>query len=408
MALLTKEQRRAQLKYLGYNYDNQGIKAFQKKYMRAKDVDGKYGENTDKALRHVYNVKKYTKNFSPEEFKCECGGKYCTGYPSYMKRVQLQNLQTIRTHYGKPMTITCGLRCKTYNSKLRGSISNSKHLTGYATDFYMKGVTDTLANRKAAIKYIKKLPNHHYTYGNGINSYGAKISAGYMGNALHTDTNKPPTTVKTTTKKTTTPKKTTTTATKTTTTAAKTTVPVTTTKTVVTPSNKKVTQYLTQAELDKWFAALYKQYKNAKNSKYVWIEGPTYANSHKKSTCIAEHSVALQLLGLLPKGGYFYFHPKKKRISGNRASYVKKHTELFKLWYPNTKLTTMIKKGTLQPGDIVGFGNPAYHSMVYMGTNSKGKPIFASLGHNKKYKQTYSSYENRKVNMVVRLKKVSK
>jgi len=157
MALLTKEQRKIRFKYLGYTYDNQGIKAFQKKYLRAKDVDGKYGENTDKALRHVYNVKKYTKDFSPEEFKCECGGKYCTGYPSYMKKVQLQNLQTIRTHYGKPMTVTCGLRCKTYNSKLRGSISNSKHLTGYATDFYMKGVTDTLANRKAAIKYIKKL-----------------------------------------------------------------------------------------------------------------------------------------------------------------------------------------------------------------------------------------------------------
>lgn len=397
MALLTKAQRIKRFKYLGYAYNEKGIRALQKKYMRPKDVDGKYGENTDKVLRHVYNVKKYTKDFSPEEFKCECGGKYCTGYPSYMKKVQLQNLQTIRTHYGKPMTVTCGLRCKTYNSKLRGSISNSKHLTGYATDFYMKGVTDTLVNRKAAVKYIKKLPNHNYTYGNGINSYGAGISAGYMGNALHTDTKKPPTT----TKKTTMAKTAAVAAAakKTTTSAVKTTTAV---------SNKKVTQYLTQAELNKWFAALEKQYKNAKNSTYVWVEGPTYANSRKKSTCIAEHSVALQLLGLLPKGGYFYYHPTKKQIWGNRRAYVKKHTELFKLWYPNTKLTTMVKKGTLQPGDIVGFGNPAYHSMVYMGTNSKGKPIFASLGHNKKYKQTYSSYENRKVNMVVRLKKVSK
>lgn len=399
MALLTKAQRKERFKYLGYTYDNKGIKAFQKKYMRTKDVDGKYGENTDRALRHVYNVKKYTKNFSPEEFKCECGGKYCTGYPSYMKKVELQNLQTIRTHFGKPMTITCGLRCKTYNNKLRGSIDNSKHLTGYAADFYMKGVTDSLANRKAAINYIKKLPNHNYTYGNGINSYGASISAGYMGNALHTDTKKPPTTIKTTTTKTTT--------TTTTTTAAKTTtVPVV--KTTTTTSNKKVTQYLTQAELNKWFAALEKQYKNAKNSTYVWVEGPTYANSHNKSTCIAEHSVALQLLGLLPKGGYFYYHPTKKQIWGNRRKYVKEHTELFKLWYPNTKLTTMVKKGTLQPGDIVGFGNPAYHSMVYLGTNSKGKPLFATLGHTKGYKITYSSYENRKVNMVVRLKKVSK
>ena len=173
-------------------------------------------------------------------------------------------------------------------------------------------------------------------------------------------------------------------------------------------ANQKVTDYLTQAELDKWFAALKKQVNNAKKSKYVWVEGPTYANSKKKSTCIAEHSVALQLLGLLPKGGYFYYHPTKKKIRGNRAKYVKKHTELFKLMYPNKKLTTLIKQGLLQPGDIVGFGNPGYHSMVYLGLNSKGKPIFATLGHTKGYAITYPYYAKRKVNMIVRLKKVSK
>ena len=88
---------------------------------------------------------------------------------------------------GRPITVTCGLRDKTYNSKLGGSIQNSLHLSGRAVDFYQKGVTDTLANRKASIKWIKTLPNHHYTYGNGINSYGNGVSAPYMGNALHTD-----------------------------------------------------------------------------------------------------------------------------------------------------------------------------------------------------------------------------
>lgn len=197
MALLTVEQRKTRFKFLGLGeYNKENIKKFQKKYLRAKDVDGVYGTNTDMALRHVYNVKKYTKNFTPEEFKCECGGRYCTGYPSYMKKVELENLQKIRTHYGKPMTVTCGLRCRPYNNSLRGSISNSKHLTGYACDFYMKGVTDTLANRKASIKWIKNLPNHNYTYGDGINSYGARMGASYMGNALHTDTNQPKSVVK--------------------------------------------------------------------------------------------------------------------------------------------------------------------------------------------------------------------
>lgn len=192
MALLSVETRKAYFKKLGLGeYNAANIKKLQKKYLRSKDVDGIYGIDTDRLLRHVYNVTTCTKNFKPEEFKCECGGRYCTGYPSYMKQVELKNLQNIRTHYGKPMKVTCGLRCKTYNSRLSGSIPNSKHLYGYATDFYMAGVTDTLANRKAAIKYIKKLPNHNYTYGNGINSDGARIAAAYMGNALHTDTNAP-------------------------------------------------------------------------------------------------------------------------------------------------------------------------------------------------------------------------
>lgn len=192
MALLTEAQKKKRFEYLGLGeYNEENIRKFQKKYLRKQDVDGKWGINSDNALRHVYNVKRYTKSFSPEEFKCECGGKYCCGYPSYMKKAELQNLQKIRDHFGKPMIVTCGLRDRTYNGLLSGSIVNSKHLTGYACDYYMKGVTDTLENRKKAIKWIKTLPNHNYTYGNGINSNGVSLSAPYMGNALHTDSNKP-------------------------------------------------------------------------------------------------------------------------------------------------------------------------------------------------------------------------
>lgn len=371
MALLTVEKRKKYFEKLGLGaYNKANIKKLQKKYLRAKDVDGEYGIDTDRLLRHVYNCS-LVKDFTPEEFKCECGGKYCTGYPSYMKQVELKHLQKIRDHYGKPITVTCGLRDKTYNSKLRGSIANSKHLTGYAADIYIPGVTDTLAGRKEAIKWIKKLPDHNYTYGNGYNSNGVAISAGYMGNCIHTDTNKPKKVVKTTT-------------------------------------NAKVTQYLTQAQLDKWLAALKKQYENMKNSVYAWVEGPTYKNSKKKSTCIALPNVALQLLGLFPSGKYVYYHPTKKKISGNYASYVKNHPELFKLWYPHKKLTTMVKNGELQPGDFVGFGNPGYHSMVYLGLNSNSKPKFATGGHKRGYGVTYSYYANRKVDMVIRLKKVSK
>lgn len=368
MALLSEAKRKEYFHDIGLEYNEATIKALQKKYMwRKSDADGKYGPNTDNMVRTVRNVLKFTKNFDPKEFRCECGGKYCCGYPSWMKKVELENLQSIRDHYGKPMTVTCGLRCKGYNKKLRGSITNSKHLTGYATDFYMKGVTDTLANRKAAIKYIKKLPNHNYTYGNGINSNGVKVSAGYMGNALHTDTNKPK--------------------------ANK--------KVVVTASAPVVSS----DPLQKWYDAMKKQYEWSKNQIYAWVEGPTVANSKKKGTCITFPAVSLQRIGLLSKGGYFYYHPTKKRISGNRASYVKKHPEIFKLSYPNKTIATLWKAGKIKKGDIVGFGNPAYHTMVFMGMVN-GKPRFNTMGHKRGLNVTYKSYAKRKVNMLVRIKKI--
>lgn len=380
MALLTTEQRKAYFKDIGLEYNKATITALQKKYMlRKSDVDGKYGVDTDRMVRSVRNTLKFTKNFDPKEFRCECGGKYCCGFPTWMKKTELENLQAIRTHYGKPVEITSGMRCKRYNDSLRGSSKVSGHLKGYASDIYIKGVTNTLAGRKKLIAYAKNLPNHKYSYCNGWDSNGVKRSAGNMGAAVHVESKKAPAATKT----------------------AAAPAPVA-------ASSAKVTPYLTQAQLDKWLAALKKQYKNAKNSVYAWIEGPTYANSKKKCTCIAEHSVALQILGLLPKKGYFYYHPTKKRISGNRASYVKKHTELFKISYPHVKLTTLIKQGKLYPGDIVGFGNPGYHSMVYIGKNGKGEPIFATLGHKKGYAVTYPSYAKRKVDMIVRLKKVAK
>ena len=190
MALLTENERKAIFKALGLGeYNKENIKAFQKKYLlRKSDYDGIYGQNTDNALRTVYYTKIYTKNFDAKEFRCECGGRYCSGYPDYMKPAELIHIQKIRDHYGKPITITCGLRDKKYNASLGGSVQNSLHLKGQALDFYQEGVTNTLANRKSAIKWIKKQANHHYTYGNGINSNGYYVNAPYMGNALHTDT----------------------------------------------------------------------------------------------------------------------------------------------------------------------------------------------------------------------------
>ena len=194
MALLSVKARKNRFKALGLGeYNKANLIKFQKKAFpnNKKMWDGVYGTNTDNALRTFYNVHKCAPNFKPEEFKCDCGGRFCSGYPSFMKQVELTNIQKIRSHYKRPMTVTCGLRCKKYNSELRGSIVNSSHLSGYAVDFYMSGVTDTLAHRKTSMLWMKKLPFTKYIYGNGINSNGYAVVAPYMGNAMHYETSTP-------------------------------------------------------------------------------------------------------------------------------------------------------------------------------------------------------------------------
>ena len=183
---LTKAKRIKYFKELGLGeYNKENTLKLQKKYFTDPDEwDGKYGTKTDILLRHVYNVKKHTKHFRPEEFRCPCGK--CTGYPTQMRARELKHIQRIRDHYGKPMTITSGLRCEHQNNRVGGS-KDSRHLKGLAVDFYMNGVTDTLAHRMSAIRYIRALPNHRYTYGNGYNSYGQSVHAPNMGNAIHTD-----------------------------------------------------------------------------------------------------------------------------------------------------------------------------------------------------------------------------
>lgn len=189
MSLLTVAERKTRFKFLELGeYNSANIKKFQKQAFPtlSKEWDGVYGEKTDNALRHFYNVKKVTKNFAPTEFKCPCGR--CTGYPTFMKQVELKHIQAIRDHYKVPVKITSGLRCE-YENKRSGGINNSSHLKGYAVDFNAKGVTDSVQNRSKALKWIKSLPNHKFTYGAYmVDSDGAYRLAPSMGNAMHTET----------------------------------------------------------------------------------------------------------------------------------------------------------------------------------------------------------------------------
>lgn len=112
------------------------------------------------------------KNFDYREFACKCGGKYCNGYPVAFSYDLASNLQKVREHFKKALIITSPIRCKQHN-KNSGGVSDSKHLKGWACDFYISGVSAS-----ELMKYVKTLPYFRYTY---------KVS----GNVIHYDITPP-------------------------------------------------------------------------------------------------------------------------------------------------------------------------------------------------------------------------
>nr|DAI28607.1 MAG TPA: peptidase [Caudoviricetes sp.] len=71
--------------------------------------------------------------FARAEFKCQCGGKYCNGYPAEPAEETVRMADEIRRRAGVPLTVNSGLRCKRHNAEV-GGVSNSLHTTGQAVD----------------------------------------------------------------------------------------------------------------------------------------------------------------------------------------------------------------------------------------------------------------------------------
>lgn len=198
MALLSVKTRQKYLKELGLYtgaidgsagpLTRQAYKRLQDTcFIRAKDKDGLYGKNTDNLLRSVYACKD-APNFKVSEFRCGCGGKYCTGYPVALSKDLVENLQTLRRHYGRSITVTSGLRCPTYNKRV-GGVTNSEHTKGRAADIYISGQSDTYNGRVEIVNYWDTLPNAKYAYCNGYMKYVGQNPTKYysstMGNATH-------------------------------------------------------------------------------------------------------------------------------------------------------------------------------------------------------------------------------
>lgn len=189
MGLLSIDARQQYLKSLGFysgiidgiegNKTKQAYLELQKKYFtNEKDCDGKYGQNTETLLKSVYNFQSST-FFKLEEFKCKCGTKYCTGYPSVIDINLITNLNKLRKQVNSPLTIKSGLRCTKWN-KLQGGATSSRHMTGKAAD--ISGLsTNSGVKRKSIKDSWMKLPKARYTY---CQEDSTKYK---MGNSVHVD-----------------------------------------------------------------------------------------------------------------------------------------------------------------------------------------------------------------------------
>lgn len=164
------------------------VDKLQKKYFPKKYQDGGLytKRHTDILLVNAWRVWKYAPHFDLTEFRCNCDGKYCTGYPAYLNIQLLKNLEKTRCYFDKPMTITSGLRCEKYNSVIDGSVANSGHLNGTASDFFLPGITTTIKGRKKVMAYWKTLPKYYYTYAYIPGSTDKRMSScKNMGNCTH-------------------------------------------------------------------------------------------------------------------------------------------------------------------------------------------------------------------------------
>ena len=96
--------------------------------------------------------------FDPEEMKCKCGGKYCSGFPHEIQPLLMQILDRARRWSGHPIVIVSGLRCKEWN-RIQKGVATSQHQYGEAADVYFYGVS---AN--AALAWLQSQPDVRYAY----------------------------------------------------------------------------------------------------------------------------------------------------------------------------------------------------------------------------------------------------
>ena len=84
-------------------------------------------------------MSKISAHFAREEFACQCGNCPQSEDPT-VDVTLIAILEELRRHFNAPITVTSGVRCKSHNASVGGSVF-SKHLEGKAADVLLNGIT---------------------------------------------------------------------------------------------------------------------------------------------------------------------------------------------------------------------------------------------------------------------------
>lgn len=113
------------------------------------------------------------KYFTRKEWRCQCGGKYCNGFPAEPAEETVRMADEIRRRAGVPLRVNSGLRCKQHNAEV-GGVSNSLHTTGQAVDLAGAISPEKLRDIAQAVQ-AEKIPGRG---GLGLYGWGVHIDNG--------------------------------------------------------------------------------------------------------------------------------------------------------------------------------------------------------------------------------------
>ena len=164
------------------------------------EVTGQGNEETDKALRHAvaYGLPERDpvveappqvpesgtfwdeiEFFDREEFRCQCGGKYCDGFHVEPEETMVRLCDEIRRRASVPILIRdaggSGLRCPQWNATIPGAAANSYHTKGRAADLHPRGKPPEQLYAIAEAVMAEMLPGRG---GLGLYSWGIHVDTG--------------------------------------------------------------------------------------------------------------------------------------------------------------------------------------------------------------------------------------